>query len=341
MSKYSMRGMNLQLFASDITRIQDVIQPEVFTPYAIQRTMELSELIRSGIAQNTEEFDELASGPNMLINMPYWDDLTGDPEVMDDSGETTPGKIKSNKDVARKLGFVKSYGANALSAMLSGDDPMRAIADLFASYWERQYQQILLSILDGVFASASMAEKVLDITSLTGGAELIDGASFIDATQLMGDAKNLLTGVMMNSAVEAYLAKQQLIEYVQEKDQSDRVPYFMTKRVIVDDAMTFDTDTKAAEMYLFGSGAIAWGNGSHPDILQTEVVRKGLSLAGEDILVNRRLPLLHPRGVKWVEPDSGTEKAFPSFTELETGANWQRVYEPKAIRIVKFVFKIA
>ncbi len=321
-----------------ITRIQDVIQPEIFTPYTIQRTMELSALIQSGIAENNAEFDKLASGPNTLINMPFWDDLTGEPEVMDDTGETEPGKITANKDVARKLAFVKSYGANALSAMLSGDDPMKAIADLFGAYWSRQYQQMLLSILDGVFASANMEEKVHDITAELGEKALINGRTFIDATQKMGDAKDLLTGVTMHSAVEAYLAKLQLIEYQETKDKSTRVPYFMNKRVIVDDAMTFDSLTGAGEAYLFGQGAIAWGNGSHPDILQTEVVRKGLSLAGEDILVNRRLPLLHPRGVKWTE--TNVAKTFPTFLELEDGTNWSRVYEPKAVRIVKFKFKI-
>lgn len=320
------------------TRIADVIQPEVFTPYTIQRTMELSALIQSGIAQNTSEFDTLASGPNTLINMPYWDDLTGDPEVMDDTGETIPGKITAKKDVARKMAWVKSYGANALSAMLSGDDPMRAIADLFAAYWQRQYQEMLLSILDGVFAASNMAEKVHDISGLTGGKEFINGRTFIDATQVMGDAKDLLTGIMIHSAVEANLAKNDLIEYVQESQGSTRIPYFMNKRVIVDDAMPFDTETGTGVAYLFGAGAIAWGNGSHPDIQQTEVVRKGLSLAGEDILVNRRLPLLHPRGVKWTE--AVVAKDFPTFEELENGANWERVYEPKAIRIVKFVFKI-
>lgn len=321
-----------------ITRIQDVIQPEVFTPYAIQRTMELSALIQSGIAESTQEFDELASGPNTLINMPFWNDLTGDAEPMDDTGETTPGKITASDDIAIKQGWVKSYGVNALSAMLSGDDPMRAIADLFAGYWSRWNQQVLLSVLDGVFASPSMAVKVHDITGKEGDAALISGSTFIDAAQLMGDAKGSLTGVMMHSAVEAYLAKQQLIEYEETKDKPTRIPYFMRKRVIVDDAMTFDTETGAAVAYLFGPGAIAWGNGSHPDIQQTEVVRKGLSLAGEDILVNRRLLLLHPRGVKW----TGAVKAgtFPTLEELENGANWQRVYEPKAVRIVKFMFKI-
>lgn len=319
------------------TRIQDVIQPEIFTPYSIQRTMELSALIQSGIAENNRQFDQLASGSNTLINMPFWDDLTGEPEVMDDEGETEPGKITANKDVARKLAFVKSYGANALSAMLSGDDPMRAIADLFSAYWSRQYQQILLSTLDGIFSASNMSDKVHDITSQTGDAALISGRTFLDAIQKMGDAKDLLTGVMIHSATETYLAKNDLIEYKEDSQGKVRIPYFMGKRVIVDDSIAFDTQTGASEAYLFGAGAIAWGNGSHPNILQTEVVRKGLSLAGEDILVNRRVSILHPRGVKWTE--ASVDKTFPTFDELETGTNWERVYDPKAIRIVKFMFK--
>lgn len=321
-----------------ITRIADVIQPEVFTPYVIQRTMELSALVQSGIMQHSPEFDQLASGPNTLINMPFWNDLTGDPEVMADTGETTPGKINASMDVARKQGWVKSFGANALAGHLAGDDPMRAIADLFASYWARQNQNILLSILDGVFASATMADKVHDISAEQDDKALISGRTFLDALQLMGDAKDLLTGIMINSAVETYLAKNDLIEYVEESQGKVRIPQFMGKRVVVDDGMPFDTQNGVGVAYLFGAGAIAYGNGSDPLIQQTEVVRKGLSLAGEDILVNRRLPLIHPRGVKWTETNvAGT---FPDFDELEDGDNWERVYEPKAIRIVKFVFKI-
>lgn len=323
----------------DITRVIDVIQPEVFTPYTINRTMELSALIRSGIAENNEEFNALASGPNLTANMPFWADLTGDLEIMDDQGKSVPGKIGSGKDVARKLGFVKSYGANALSALLSGDDPMRAIADLFAAYWDRQYQGVLLSILDGIFAASNMTDKVHDITAKTGDDALIGGRTFLDAVQKMGDAKDLLTGVMIHSATETFLAKNNLIEYKEESDGRVRVPYFMGKRVIVDDSIAFDTATGASEGFLFGAGAIAWGNGKHKDIKETEVVRDGLSLAGEDILVNRRLSILHPRGIKWVEPAEGIAKQFPSLTELATGTNWNRVYEPKKVRIVKFVFK--
>lgn len=322
-----------------ITRIADVIQPEVFNPYIVQRTMELSALIQSGIVQNLAEFDNLASGPNTLVNMPFWNDLTGDSEIMKDDGALTPGKIGSDKDVARKHGRARAWGANGLSALLSGDDPMRAIGDLVAAYWQRDMQKVLLVTLDGVFKAASMADLVHDISALTGGAELISGSTFIDAVQKLGDAKDLLTGVMMHSAVEAYLAKNDLIEYVQESQQDVRVPYFMNKRVVVDDGAPFDTVTKVATAYLFGAGAVALGNGSHPRIIPTEIDRDSLASSGEDYLINRRIFILHPRGVKWTE-DSVAD-VFPTNAELATGTNWERVYEPKAIRVVKFTFKIA
>lgn len=330
--------MNLQLHANDITRIPDVIQPEIFTPYVVNRTMELSELIQSGIAEHDPEFDELASGPNTLINMPFWNDLTGEPEIMDDTGETQPGKLTTGKDVARKLAFVKSFGANALAGHLAGDDPMLVIADRFADYWNRVYQRVLLSILDGIFASDSMAEKVHDITGEAGEKAVLTSDSFLDAQQLMGDAKELLTAVMMHSEVENHLVKNDQIETIRDSDGNVVMKTYKNKRVIVDDAMAYDPATKAAEMYIFGRGAIAWGNGKDPKIQETEIVRKGLSLAGEDVLVNRKISILHPRGVAFQEANVAGD--FPTLDELGNGTNWNRVYEPKKVRIVKFMFKL-
>ena len=41
------------------TTLQDVIVPELFTPYVLNRTMELSALFNSGIVSNNAEFDAL------------------------------------------------------------------------------------------------------------------------------------------------------------------------------------------------------------------------------------------------------------------------------------------
>lgn len=320
------------------TKIADVIVPEVFNPYVIQRSMELSAFWQSGVVRNTDEFNRLANSGGTILNMPYWEDLTGDSEVLSDQRALTPGKITASQDRARLQARGRAWGVNDLAHLLAGDDPMRAIGDLVAGYWSREWQKILLATLDGVFASPSMAPLVHDISGEEDEASLISGETFIDAVQLLGDAKELLTAVAMHSAVEAYLAKRQLIEYVQEAEQSPRVPYFMNKRVIVDDSLPFDTASKTATTYLFGAGAVALGNGDGLGAIPlTETDRD--TLAGEDYLINRRVFILHPRGIRWTE--ANVAEAFPTNAELADGANWERVYEPKAIRIVKFVHKIA
>lgn len=320
------------------TRLSDVIQPEVFTDYVIQRSMELSALVQSGIVQRTAQFDELASGPNVLVNLPFWNDLAStESQVMKDEGNMNVNKITASLEVARKHGRVNAWGANGLSAYLSGDDPMGAIAQLVADYWQRDMQKTLLATLSGIFKATSMSGKVYDITSEGGTLSM---ETFIDAVQLMGDAKETLTGVMMHSAVEAELRKQDLIEYLPQSEQGLPIPTFAGKRVIIDDSMEYNPATNEATMYIFGQGAIALGMGSHPRIVQTEVDRNALSYSGEEILINRRIFILHPRGVSWQEPSGGLNAEFPTNAELDVGARWVRVYEPKAIPIVKFRFKL-
>lgn len=312
------------------TKISDVIVPEVFNPYVVQRTMELSALYNSGIVVNNPELDRLAVSGGNTINMPYWEDLNGDDEVLSDSGALTPGKITAGQDVAVLLMRGKAWSANDLAKALSGSDPMAAIGDLVAEYWARRMQTTLISILDGAFAGTNMANKVKDISAAEGDAAKINGETFLDALQLMGDAKDKLTGVIMHSATETQLRKNNLIQT--ELDSNNKpISLFMEKRVIIDDSCPISSG--AYTTYLFGQGAIGLGNGAAP--VPTETDRD--SLAGDDILINRKHYVLHPRGVKWVGTAEG---ASPTNAELATGTNWSKVYEDKAIRMVKFVHKL-
>ena len=150
------------------TKISDVIVPEVFNPYVVQRTMELSALYNSGIIENNEELNKLALAGGKTINMPYWNDLTGDDEVMSDSAALTPAKITSGQDVAVLLMRGKAWSANDLAKALSGDDPMAAIGNLVAGYWERRMQATLISILGGTFAASNMTGKIHDVSAKSG-----------------------------------------------------------------------------------------------------------------------------------------------------------------------------
>lgn len=330
-----MYGLNfyLQLFAK--TQIADVIVPSVFNPYVIQRTAELSALVSSGIIVPDPELDALAQTGGRLINMPFWNDLTGDDEVLSDAADwaLTPEKIAAGQDVAALLMRGKAWSTNDLAKALSGDDPMAAIGDLVAGYWARRQQATLLSILKGVFLAASMAGNIHDISALAGDAAYIMGSTFVDAQAKLGDAHEKLTAVMMHSATVASLAKLDLIDYQPDSEGKLTIKSFMSKRVIEDDSCPQADGVYTT--YLFGSGAVGYGEGNPP--VPTETDRD--SLGGNDVLINRRHFILHPRGVKFT--DASVVGSSPTNAELEAAANWLRVYENKNIRIVKFVHKLA
>lgn len=317
------------------TRISDVIVPEVFNDYVIERTAELSALQASGVIQGDPAFDALASSGGKLLNMPFWQDLDGDDEVLSDSSPLSVNAIGAEKDVAALLMRGKAWGTNDLATALSGDDPMGAIGDLVASYWARRIQDILLSTLEGVFSDSTMTDNVLDVSGEDSTDGMFTGETFIDAMHLLGDREDRLTAVGVHSNTYAQMRKQNLIEFIPVSEGRVQIPTYLGRRVIVDDGMP--VDTSGAEdvytSYLFGEGAFARGNGAPP--VPTETDRD--SLQGDDILINRQHLILHPRGVAF--QNSSVSGASPSNAELADDANWARVYEAKNVRLVAFKHK--
>lgn len=338
------------------TTLLDVIVPELFTPYVINKTMEKSALVQCGIIVNDAEFDRLASQASPLVNMPFFEDLTGESEPVIESKDLTAAGIASNMDVAAIIRRAKMWSATDLSAALAGKDPMEAIASLVAYFWARDMQKELVAILKGIFGTVPavmdgetvvtpeetrLASNICDISGQTGNAAKWSGAAFIDAEQCLGDAKTLLTGVCMHSAVEATLKKQNLIETVQPSNDVSFGVY-QGKRVIVDDGCPF-TGTGANMVfstYLFGQGAVALGNGSPIGFVPTETDRDKKKGSGVDYLINRKTSILHPRGVQFTQASVVNAKEGPTRAELANAANWTPVYEPKQIRIVEFRHKI-
>ena len=327
------------------TTLQDVIVPELFNPYVVNRTMELSALFNSGIVTNNSEFDTLASQAAPTVNMPFFEDLTGESEQVIEGADLTADKITSNKDVAAIIRRAKMWSATDLSAALAGTDPMMAIGDLVAGFWARDMQKELVAILNGIFgtytpdggtATTPLASNLLDISSKSGASANWSGSAFIDAEQLLGDAKAQLTGVVMHSATEAYLKKQNLIDTVQPSNDVAFGAY-QGKRVIVDDGCPVEKGVYTT--YLFGEGAVALGNGNPAGFVPTEVDRDKKKGSGVDYLINRRTNILHPRGIAFTNAKVAKTEG-PSRAELADAQNWKPVYEPKQIRIVAFKHKL-
>ncbi len=138
--------------------------------------------------------------------------IAGDDEVLSDTTALTPQNITSGQDVAVLLLRGKAWAVNDLAEALSGSDPMREIGNKVAEFWARAQQKALLSILSGVFASASMAANLADIDAGAGAAGIFSAETYLDAVQKLGDHKENVSAVMMHSAVETHLAKADLIE---------------------------------------------------------------------------------------------------------------------------------
>lgn len=333
-----------------ITKISDVIVPELFNKYVINRTMELSEFFKSGIVVNSPEFNALASEAARTHNMPFFEDLQGDSEPTLEDVKMTPAKIGSNKDVSTTILRQKMWAATNLSAALAGADPMKAIGDLVANYWARDMQKELISILAGVFgtttadpsgspaAETRMKDHILDLSGgKTADAKLISASAFIDACQMLGDAQAQLTGVAMHSATKSYLKKKNLIET--ERDSTDvEFDTYQGRRVTVDDGCPVNSDG-VYTTYLFGNGAVAYGEGTPEGHVPTEVDRDKQTGGGIDYLINRKAFILHPRGIAY----TGVKREHvetPTRAELAMAENWKPVYEPKQLRIVAIKHKV-
>lgn len=329
------------------TQITDVIVPDIWVPYMIERTATKSRLIQSGIVERDPQFDALANADGgRTVNMPFWTDLTGADEVLDDSGSLTPGKMASSKDVAAINWRGKAWSHNDLAKHLAGDDPAAAVADLVGEYWNRRMQAFLNSALNGVFAAASMATNNLDLHVTTGGglptsANILSGITFLKGKQLLGDSKDKLVAIVMHSAVETQLLALDLIDYAQDSEGKMTLKTFQGLEVICDDNLPVEEiDGKLVfHTFLFGRGAFGLGMGRKNDAIEGghgtwEVEFSREALAGDSYFINRRKFILHPRGIKWADA-SVAANTGPTNAELEDASNWTRVFEQKNVRIVR------
>jgi len=313
------------------TRISDVLIPDRWNQYFQELTAELSAIRQAGIMGTVPGLT--IAGGGTTFNMPFWQDIDGDDEVWSTGHETIPDKITAEKDVAAVLTRIKSWGAEDLAGMFAGSDPLGAVGRLVASYWSRKEQKILLAILRGIFGNdnGTLADNMIDASD-----EAVSNSLMVDAIGKMGDNSNKLSGMLMHSAVQFDLAKKKLLDVKPTEPGTGTAPEFnsfLGRTIVVDDGapvedVVFGSETrKVYTTYLFGQGAIGYVEGS--PTVPVEVERQGTK--SQEVLINRRQFIMHPKGVRWIGNAANTT---PSNDELATIGNWQRVFEFKNIPII-------
>lgn len=337
--------------ATGVTKIADVVVPERFTDYVRQATEEKSRLIQSGILVRDPKMDADLAGGGLTFNAPSWRDLDNDAENISTDDETTdsvPNKIGSTTEISVRLSRNNSWSSMNLATALAGDDPMAAIADKVASYWDRRLQAIFVAIVQGIYRDNAKAptgtEHVLnDLTvdisaaGYTAGVTDFSAEAFIDAAGTLGDSADDVTMVAMHSTVFRRAQKNNLIDFIPDARGETDIPTFQGRQVIVDDGLpnaagVFDT-------WLFGAGALRLGVGSHE--VPTEIERKASAGTGggQDILHSRVEWAMHPAGHAYVgTPADGGPSNANTANNLAHEDSWARRFtERKQIKMAKLI----
>jgi hypothetical protein len=337
--------------AAGTVNISDIIVPNLFSSYVQVLTEEKARIIQSGAAVRDASLDNFLSGPGLTMNAPSFKDLDNDADnVSTDSsgGSSSPNKLGTANEIVVRLSRNNSWATSDLASALAGTDPADAVAQRVSYYWQRRLQAMFVATMTGVFADNAAAptgsEHVAnDMTFDVSGAGYVDGVTnfsaeaFVDACATMGDSMESLGLMMVHSLVYARMQKNNMIDFRTDAEQNIRIPTFLNREVVVDDAVP--RSSGVFESWLFGAGALRLGMGS-PKV-PTEVDRSPAAGngGGVETLYSRTEWCLHPAGHKYAgTPANGGPSNASTSNNLANAGSWQRVFaERKQIKIARLI----
>src|SRR5262245_19799633 len=190
-----------------VTRISDVVVPQVFADYVLRMTAEKARIFQAGILASDPRISGFLNGGGQTINLPMWNDISGASNVGSDDPAViaAPAKITAAADVAVRLSRNKGWSAADLVADLACSDPMKAIGDRVVAYWIREFEDILVATISGIIAdniATNAGDMVVDVSATAGAT----AGAIIDTAQTMGDASDDLSVIIMHSQIYASLA---------------------------------------------------------------------------------------------------------------------------------------
>ena len=323
-----------------VTQISDIISEVEFQTEALNQSLRLSALFETGAMVQDGELTRMASAnTGTIFDFNYFNDLDDtEAGVSSDNPATlgTAGAITTSQETTVKLMRSKGWGsANLASAMSSTGKPYETILTRISAYWGRQYDMTGLSALKGIIAdniANDAGDMVEDISALTGGAEIVNFDSVIDAKQTMGDHSDQLNVAIVHSYVSSTLVKEQVTNKVFDAQGNLLYEEIAGLRII-----TRDTVPNALGVYdsiLLALGAIGFGYGAPVKQEAEETSEAGGNGEGISTVWSRRHYAIHPYGFNFAgRKGAGFAGESPTNTELEDAGNWARIKDRKAVKI--------
>lgn len=335
--------------------ISDLWTPAVWVDELAEKQATFPSLLNSGIVARSQQLNEIASGPGVTANIPFFKDITdqSDEVQIENTGPTTDNGQPSGLQVATVLNRVTKNSAAALAVQVSGSDPVGQMVSALVARRLKQRQKSLLSMLRasfGVFNVAAgtaanaagplsavryggvTAEIFIETTAGQTAANKISADVFIQSKALMGElADDLTQGVFwchpnIRAALEVLDAasfKTGIQSGLPFNITTYRgIPIFTSEALV----RVGTTSGFVYDSYILAPGIV--GMGDKPqlgDVLDVASLQLDTDKdKNNQFIYDRTRFVMHLNGMKWI----GTPAAQSATnTELQTVANWNLVYQ--------------
>jgi hypothetical protein len=343
------------LFA--VVQLADAIIPTVYQSYDSVDDPTLTAFVQSGVAISNEAINANARSGGKLVHLPFWKDLdfTIEPNYTTDNiGDlATPNKIQADEMVARVAQMNQAYQAADLVTELAGSNPMQRIRNRFAAYWAHVFQTRILAATVGIFNNNVVnnnADMVNDISTADGvnavDANLFSRKAFVNAIFTLGDHFGNIAAIAVHSLVFARMVNNDDITFIAPSTPDPRLPldqqqqpYFLGKRVIVDDQMPVIAGGVSGFRFvsvLFGTAAFGYGQGTPSNPMELFRNPNQGNGGGIEQIWERKTWVVHPFGHKWNDV-TVTGNYSPNNSDLQLATNWTRKIQRKKVPVAFLV----
>lgn len=344
------------------TFLSDLVTRPEFIQYVSEDIFFRCQFVQSGVISRNSALDTRAGG--VRLQAPHYQPLNPVEEIIESNatwgcsgaGYLTPQKIQADSSIMTILHRGMAFGADDLSKLGTGSDPLNAIKGYLGKAISRLRSRTLISMLEGVFGTA-LACNAIDASGESGDAAYLNATNVLKVRAALGERGESLTAIAMHSACYYYLVGIGALTFsssslndgnavqwggggINVGQGQATVSSFMGMRVIVDDLLAPDSDGKYP-VYLFGDGAVQEGVQQE---LRTEEDRNILSL--QDVLSVSYHYGFHIPGVSWKNAadnpanDDVSKDGSVVKPGLSQKNNWELTFEePALIPIAKLTVK--
>ena len=304
--------------------------------------------------------------------LPYFGRIGGNAQNYDGQTNLTPERTTTYEQGVFTYGRMMGWTEADFSFDVTGGvDFMANVRDQIMTYWNGIDQDVLLSILKGVFGmsgtgtgniktanKAFVDAHTFDISASTENKKtddtMIVGATTLNSAiqKACGDNKQKFSLVVCHSTVATNLENLKLLAYLKYTDVEGverdlGMGTWNGRLVIVDDSMPVEVknvgatggDVSIYTSYVLGEGAIGLEDVGAK--VPYEMIRDAKTNGGEDTLISRRRNAVSVAGISYLKANQATNS--PTNAELENGLNWSLVQSDnktiphKAIPIARII----